>query len=165
MIARYNKTDLKGVMAGVCPHYVVLMLLQASNPENHAHYLQILSSLKDRFGLERASADIACRMVKMLEALNADQHFRIDLPTVFQSYLHGSFHEWVCLVIRGFSWNPELGRFTGEEAERFFGTSIKLLASLSQQSRLRRAYTLHRFITSWNLWKTRRISKATLPRF
>ena len=137
MIARYNKTDLKGVMAGVCPHYVVLMLLQASNPENHAHYLQILSSLKDRFGLERASADIACRMVKMLEALNADQHFRIDLPTVFQSYLHGSFHEWVCLVIRGFPWNSELGRFTGEEAERFFGTLIKLLASLSQQSRLR----------------------------
>jgi len=135
MITRYNKTDLKGVMAGVCPHYVVLMLLEASNPENHAHHLQILDSLKDRFGLERASADIACRMVKMLEALNADQHFRIDLPTVFQSYLHGSFHEWVCLVIRGFSWNPELGRFTGEEAERFFGTSIKLLASLSQQSR------------------------------
>jgi len=99
------------------------------------HHLQILDSLKDRVGLERASADIACRMVKMLDALNADQHFRIDLPTVFQSYLHGSFHEWVCLVIPRLPLEP--GRFTGEEAERFFGTLIKLLASLSQQSRLR----------------------------
>ena len=152
IITRYNKTDLKGVVAGVCPHYLVLMVLEASNPENHAHHFQILDSLKHRFGLERAFTDIACRMVKMLETLNAD--LEIDLPAVLQSYLHGSFHEWVCLVIRGFPWNPELGRFTGEEAERFFGTLIKLLASLSQQSRLRRAYTLHRFITSWNHWKT-----------
>ena len=128
------------------------MVLEASNPENHAHHFQILDSLKHRFGLERAFTDIACRMVKMLETLNAD--LEIDLPAVLQSYLHGSFHEWVCLVIRGFPWNPELGRFTGEEAERFFGTLIKLLASLSQQSRLRRAYTLHRFVTSWNHWKT-----------
>ena len=62
MITRYNKTDLKGVMAGMCPHYLVLMVLQASNPENHAHHLlQILNSLNI------ASADIACRMVKMHE--------------------------------------------------------------------------------------------------
>ena len=30
----------------------------------------------------------------------------------------------------------------------FFGTLIQLFTSLSQQSRLRRTYTLHRFITS-----------------
>ena len=67
IITRYNKTDLKGVVAGVCPHYLVLMVLEASNPENHAHYFQILDSLKHRFMLERASANSACRMVEMFE--------------------------------------------------------------------------------------------------
>ena len=105
MITRYNKTDLKEVVSGVCPPYLVLMVLEASNPETHANYFQILDSLKHRFMFERASADSACRMVEMLETLNADQRLEIDLPAVLQSYLHGSFHEWVCLVSRGFPWS------------------------------------------------------------
>lgn len=152
LLDRSKNTDLKGVVATVCAHYCPMLVVEATNPEHHGHYFQSLQVVQSRFGVLRASTDIACRLTKMLETLNSEEYM-YELPKVFQSYLHGSFHEWVCLVIRGFPWNHELGRFTGEEAERFFGILIKLYVSVSQQSRLRRTYTLHRFITSWIAWK------------
>jgi hypothetical protein len=119
--------------------------VEATENENHAHYLQLLEELEERFGIEVVLADVACRLKKMIDTVSNDNLVNggTPLPMVMQSLLHGSFHDWVCLVIRGFPWNSKLGRVTGEETERLFSWLLKLDSSLSQSSRSRRVYLLH----------------------
>jgi len=152
---RSEKTDVKGLVVATCPHYCGVLAMEAEEFENHAHYLQMLEELFKRFGVQAVLADIACRLKKMWAAVSRDNvaHGKPPLPAVLQSLLHGSFHDWVCLVVRGFPWNFKLGRMTGEETERLFSWLLKLDGSLSQSSRTRRVYLLDSALNYNNTYK------------
>jgi len=160
-----SEKDRLGLLAGTCEHYMVLRIIDISRHENHDHYAQIGRELLDYFGNDVIFADIACRLGHVLESLNGYRASK-GLPpqAILQSLLHGTFHAWYCLVVRGLPWRHEHGRMTGEETERVFSTLGRLASSLSESSLVRRYKVLTSFVRNFNDIKTREMAKAFATR-
>eukprot|EP00045_Choanoeca_perplexa_P022354 m.9220 g.9220 ORF g.9220 m.9220 type:complete len:740 (+) comp9385_c0_seq3:519-2738(+) len=149
--------DRQGIHLSACEHYTIMLVIDAESPERHAHYWQAATQLGDRFGCDVILADTACRMLAVEAKVNlARMKSGVEEGFAFaQSMLHGSFHPWYCLVLRGRPWLYDLGCATGEEAERVFGFTRYLKPSLQESSLVRRHKVLESMCWMRNQGKSR----------
>lgn len=157
--------DRTGIFAATCEHYHVMAVIDVESPEHHGLYDQVAKLLSASFGNTILLADIACRLINLQEHINkARMDADIDEPyEILQSLLHGSFHPWYCLVIRGRPWLFHLGCATGEESERVFAVLKFLKVAMQESSLVRRATLIDRFLSEMNERKTE-LSAASLRR-
>ena len=170
--AAQSSLHVHGLMAGVCPHQLLLAGMAATKPESLPHFASVAYTVTQG-AVAAISSDIACMTGPLIEKYG--QAFLEDLPSLVTGQpataakeakwanaqppvplrvpirmagLHANLHEAACQIENG-GWQMEdLGRQLGEQGEELFSRKYQMGRIIKVRSEAR----FHDTLTA-GMWK------------